>query len=172
MKEQLIYFIICFLQPIILPLPEPVTIVGGSSVLGPFKAAVIGFCGTTLGIISMFFIAKFASRNVVNKLVNKEKLEKFNRYIQKNDTLIILMLFILPILPDEVICIGAGLAKLNSYKFIGIAAISKLFTSISLAYSIEIIKLNGNLIIVLILAVALGLVIKRRKLSTREKNMI
>lgn len=167
MSEQLIYFIICFLQPIILPLPEPVTIVGGSSVLGPLKGALIGFCGTTIGIIVMFLIAKFASRNIINKIVNEKKLDKFNRYIQKNDTLIIIMLFILPILPDEVICIGAGLAKLNSYKFIGIAAISKLFTSISLSYSIEIIKLNGNLIIILILVITLGLIIKRRKLSTR-----
>lgn len=144
MREQLIYFIVCFLQPIILPIPEPVTIVGGSSLLGPCRAAVIGFCGTTLGIIFMFFISKFASKSIIRKLVNEKKLDKFNEYIQRNYTLIILMLFILPILPDEVICIGAGLAKLNSYKFIIIAAISKLFTSISLAYSIELIKFNGN----------------------------
>lgn len=167
MSEQLMYFIICFLQPIILPLPEPVTIVGGSSFLGPLRGAVIGFCGTTLGIIVMFFIAKFASRSIINKIVNDKKLYKFNRYLQKNDTLIIVMLFILPILPDEVICIGAGLAKFNSYKFIGIAAISKLFTSISLSYSIEIIKINGNLIIISTLVIIFGLIIKRRKLSTR-----
>ncbi|MDU5108551.1 MULTISPECIES: VTT domain-containing protein [unclassified Clostridium] len=167
MREQLIYFIICFLQPIILPFPEPVTIVGGSSVLGPLRASIIGFSGTTLGIIVMFFIAKFASINIINKIVNEKKLDKFNKYIEKNDTLIILVLFILPILPDEVICIGAGLAKLNSYKFIVIAALSKLFTSISLAYSIELIKFNGNLIVILIVLIIFSIIIKRNKLSTR-----
>lgn len=167
MREQLIYFIICFLQPIILPFPEPVTIVGGSSFLGPLRASIIGFSGTTLGIIVMFFIAKFASINIINKIVNEKKLDKFNKYIEKNDTLIILVLFILPILPDEVICIGAGLAKLNSYKFIVIAALSKLFTSISLAYSIELIKFNGNLIVILIVLIIFSIIIKRNKLSTR-----
>ena len=167
MKEQIIYFMICFLQPIILPLPEPVTIMGGSTILGPLKGATIGFSGTILGIIVMFFIAKFARRSIINKIVDDEKLDKFNIYIQKNETLIILMLFILPILPDEVICIGAGLAKMNSYKFIGIAAISKLVTSISLAYSLELIKFNGNFIAISILLIIGTIIIKKIKLFRR-----
>ena len=158
---------ICFLQPIILPLPEPVTIMGGSTILGPLKGATIGFSGTILGIIVMFFIAKFARRSIINKIVDDEKLDKFNIYIQKNETLIILMLFILPILPDEVICIGAGLAKMNSYKFIGIAAISKLVTSISLAYSLELIKFNGNFIAISIILIIGTIIIKKIKLFRR-----
>lgn len=167
MKEQIIYFMICFLQPIILPFPEPVTIMGGSTILGPLKGATIGFFGTILGIIVMFFIAKFARRSIINKIVDDKKLDKFNRYIQKNETLIILMLFILPILPDEVICIGAGLAKMNRYKFIGIAAISKLVTSISLAYSLELIKFNGNLIIIAIILIIVIIIVKKIKLYVR-----
>lgn len=158
---------ICFLQPIILPLPEPVTIMGGSTILGPLKGAIIGFFGTILGIIVMFFIAKFARRSIINKIVDDKKLDKFNRYIQKNETLIILMLFILPILPDEVICIGAGLAKMNGYRFIGIAAISKLVTSISLAYSLELIKFNGNLIIIAIILIIVIIIVKKIKLYIR-----
>lgn len=69
-KEQIIYFLVCFLQPIILPFPEPVTIMGGSTILGPFKGATIGFLGTVLGIITMFFISKFAGRNIINKIVD------------------------------------------------------------------------------------------------------
>lgn len=163
-KEQIIYFLVCFLQPIILPFPEPVTIMGGSTILGPFKGATIGFLGTVLGIITMFFISKFAGRNIINKIVDDKKLDKFNRYIQKNETLIILMLFILPILPDEIICIGSGLAKLNGYKFIGIAAISKLITSISLAYSLEVIKFNGNYIIISMLLIIGCIITKKVKL--------
>lgn len=167
MKEQIIYFIICFLQPIILPFPEAVTVMGGSTILGPFKGAAIGFMGTILGIIVMFFIAKFARRSIINKIVDDKKLDKFNRYIQRNETLIILMLFILPILPDEVICIGGGLAKMNTYKFIGIAAISKLVTSISLSYSLELIKIDKNLITISIILIIGIIIIKRIKLYLR-----
>ena len=117
-KEKLIYFLVCFLQPIILPLPEPVTIMGGSSLLGSQIGATIGFIGTFLGIISMFFASKYVGKAIVSKLVDEKKLEKFNKFIQKNEMLVILMLFILPILPDEVICVGSGIAGINTYKFI------------------------------------------------------
>ncbi len=63
---------------------------------------------------------------MISKLVDERKLEKFNKFIKKNEMLVILMLFVLPILPDEVICVGAGVAAINTYKFIGVAAISKL----------------------------------------------
>ncbi|WP_066890020.1 VTT domain-containing protein [Clostridium nigeriense] len=164
MNEEILYFIVCFLQPIILPLPEPVTIIGGSSILGPLKGATIGFTGTVLGIIVMFLIAKFARRSIINKIIDDKKIDKFNKYIQKNETIIILMLFVLPILPDEVICIGAGLAKMNSYKFIGIATMSKLVTSISLAYSLELINFNPIYIAISIVLIIGISIIKKIKL--------
>ncbi len=164
MNEEILYFIVCFLQPIILPLPEPVTIIGGSSILGPLKGATIGFTGTVLGIIVMFLIAKFARRSIINKIIDDKKIDKFNKYIQKNETIIILMLFVLPILPDEVICIGAGLAKMNSYKFIGIATMSKLVTSISLAYSLELINFNPIYITISIVLIIGISIIKKIKL--------
>lgn len=161
-KAKLIYFLICFMQPIILPLPEPVTIMGGSTVFGPLKAASIGFCGTILGIIVMFSFAKFAGVRIVRKVIDDKKLEKFNCYIEKNETLIILMLFILPILPDEVICMGSGLAQINSGKFICVAAISKLITSISLSYSLKLIEFSWSFAIIAIVVIGV-LLIKRNK---------
>ncbi len=50
-KSIFIYFVICFLQPIILPFPEPITIITGSLVFGKFNGAIVGFLGTILGII-------------------------------------------------------------------------------------------------------------------------
>lgn len=165
-NAKIIYFIICFLQPIVLPLPEPVTIMGGSSVLGPEMGAMIGFSGTILGIMVMYFLAKFMGRSIVEKMVDKKLLDKFNKYIEKNETFIILALFILPILPDEVICMGSGLAKVNVYKFMGAAFVSKLITSISLSYSLELIKLDSRFIIVGVVA-ACALLLKKGKLQVR-----
>lgn len=67
-----IYFFICFAQPVILPLPEMVTVVAGSSVLGSFTAFIAGFSGTILGIFSMFFVSRIGGMKLVRKLV-KEK---------------------------------------------------------------------------------------------------
>lgn len=154
-KEQsmLIYFFVCFLQPIVLPLPEPVTVMAGSLVFGRFNGAIIAFVGTVLGIISMFLFSRYASQKLIKNIISKDKLQKFNHYIKKNETLIILLLFILPILPDEVICVGTGITKINGYKFIIIAIISKLITSFTLSYSIELFNFKPISIIIIVLTV-------------------
>lgn len=150
-----VYFITCFLQPIILPLPEPLTIMTGSAILGRFNGAMVGFLGTILGIVTMYFISRYAGEKFILKIVKKEKLEKFNEYIRKNENSILLLLFIFPILPDEVICIGSGVAKIKGHKFIIIACLAKLVTVFTLSYSIEIFKFD---IQTLILCFALGVI--------------
>lgn len=146
--NTIIYFFICFLQPIMLPFPEPVTIMAGSLVLGRFNGAIIGFLGTTLGIITMYFISKYIGNKFLLRFIKKDSLDKFNNYIIKNETLILLLLFVFPLLPDEVICIGSGIAKLNPYKFIFIALLSKLITTFTISYSIKLFKFNIETLIV------------------------
>lgn len=158
--NAVVYFIICFLQPIILPLPEPLTIMTGSTILGRFNGAIVGFLGTILGILTMYFISRYASEKFLFKIIKKEKLEKFNEYIRKNETLIILMLFIFPVLPDEVICIGSGLAKINIYKFITISCIAKLITVFTLSYSIELFKFDIQTIIICFVFVIIFILVK------------
>lgn len=133
-----IYFIICFAQPIILPLPEMLTVVAASAVLGSFTAFIVGFFGTILGIITMFFLSRIGGMKIVEKLVNKKHLEQYHQYVQKNELLILALLFIIPILPDEIICVGAGVSGVSVKRFLSIAIFSKIVTSFSLAYSIEL----------------------------------
>ena len=85
--------------------------------------------------------------------------------IKKNETLVILMLFILPILPDEVICVGAGLAGIDAYKFIGIAALSKLITSFSLSYSLKLITFDIKTVMVGTVLIMIAVLVN--KLSKR-----
>ncbi|SOC22440.1 uncharacterized membrane protein YdjX (TVP38/TMEM64 family) [Ureibacillus xyleni] len=135
-----IFFFICFLQPILLPLPEAATVTAGSAVLGPLTAASISFTGTLAGIIVMYFIAKVGGQKLIRKFVKDKHLLKYERYVSNNETSILLILFIIPILPDEIICVGAGISGVRLMKFLIIASVSKLFTSISLAYSIDFAK--------------------------------
>ena len=138
---------------------------GGSSVLGAQSGALIRFAGTLMGIVVIFLVAKYLGRSVISKLVDEKKLEKFNEFIKKNETLVILMLFILPILPDEVICVGAGLAGIDAYKFIGIAALSKLVTSFSLSYSLKLITFDIKTVMVGTVLIMIAVLVN--KLSKR-----
>ncbi|WP_226646056.1 TVP38/TMEM64 family protein [Mesobacillus subterraneus] len=143
LKEHLhtakyIFFFISFAQPILLPIPEAVTIPGASAVFGPGVAAAIAFPGTLLGISVMFFAARYGGRKFIFKFIKEQQLEKYQQYVSKNETLIMFLLFIIPILPDEIICVGAGIGQVSPKRFLLIASISKFFTATMLAYSVEL----------------------------------
>lgn len=138
---KLLYFLICFLQPIILPIPEAVTIPAGSAVLGEFKGAIIGFLGSITGIVIMYLIARIGGLKLVSKIVKEKHLKKYQEYVLKNETIILTLMFIIPILPDEIICVGAGISKVSFKRFFIIASISKVITSSLLSYSVYLAKL-------------------------------
>lgn len=132
-----IYFIICFLQPIILPTPELLTVSIGSSLFGSFNGFIIGFAGTMLGITVMYLMVNKFGEKLAKKLVREEYLNRYRDYIKKNEVLIMGMLFIIPILPDEVVCVGAGLGKVTKRTFFYVASLSKAATNLFFAYSVE-----------------------------------
>ncbi len=147
---KFIYFMICFAQPIILPIPEAVTVAAGSSVLGSFDALYLGFLGSITGILSMYFFARFGGTKLVYKFVKEKHLHRYKEYVRKNETFILVLMFIIPILPDEIICVGAGISGVSFKRFIWIASLSKLFTSSTLAYSIplaNVLSLSGTQIL-------------------------
>ncbi|WP_419887727.1 TVP38/TMEM64 family protein [Neobacillus niacini] len=133
----IIFFTICFLQPILLPFPEAATVGAGSAVLGSFPAASISFIGTLSGIMAAYFIARFGGQKLIRNWVKEKHMQQYERYVSRNEISILLLLFVIPILPDEIICFGAGISGVSLKKFLIIACASKLITSFSLAYSID-----------------------------------
>ncbi|WP_235867345.1 TVP38/TMEM64 family protein [Priestia abyssalis] len=136
-----LFFLICFSQPIILPIPEAVTVPAGSAVFGPFITAILSFSGTVAGIMVMFFIARIGEQKFVSKLVKEKHLRKYQEYVGKNETTILALMFMIPILPDEIICVGAGISGISLKRFFIIASISKFITSSLLASSVHLAKL-------------------------------
>lgn len=136
---EIIYFLICFAHPIILPFPEALTIVTGNQILGTSKTFIFGVLGSFLGITTMFLMAKFGGERLIRKFINEKQLERYYRFVKKNETIIMILLFIIPILPDEIVCIGAGISKVNLKKFLIIAFLSKSIIFFTLVYAVELL---------------------------------
>ena len=135
---QWIYIAICFAQPILLPVPEAVTILAGSTILGASQAFLFGFAGTMAGIATMFYLARIGGTRLVSRLVKAEQLERYHRFVRKNEGFFMGVLFVIPVLPDEIVCVGAGVSGVTPRKFLLIAGASKLITSFLLAYSVQV----------------------------------
>jgi len=133
-----IYAAVCFLQPIALPLPEALTVMTGSAALGAFTAFAAGFAGTMLGVMAMFALARYGGMKLAARLVKPEQLDRYHRYVARHELPILVALFVIPVLPDEIVCVGAGVSGVSVRRFMLVAALAKLATSFSLAYSVQL----------------------------------
>lgn len=129
-----IFMGICYLQPILLPLPEPFTIMAGSAVLGPWNAFVGSYVATTLGIITMFTITRLGGNRIRQKHGNEKALRRYYHYVDRYGQWVLIFLLVFPILPDEIISLGAGLSSMNFRRFIPIILVAKIFSSYMLSY--------------------------------------
>ena len=170
---EVIYFLICFFQPIFLPIPEAVTIMSASEILGPFKAFIIAFLGTVIGIIVMYSIARIAGEKYVKKFIKSNQIIKYSNYVKKNEILITGLLFIFPVLPDEIVCVGAGITGISFEIFVLIAVLSKLITSLTFAYSLQIANILAiskfQLIFIELVILLIFTIVSQRKRSKGSK---
>ncbi len=130
----LIFMGICYLQPIILPLPEPFTIMAGSAVLGAGQAFLGSYVATTLGIITMFTITRLGGNRIMQKRGNEKALQRYYFYVDKYGQWVLIFLLVFPILPDEVISLGAGISSMSFRRFVPIILVAKIFSSYILSY--------------------------------------
>lgn len=137
----LLYFICSFLQPVCLPVPEMQTVLWGSKILGEKKAFILGVAGSLMGILFMYFFVKRCFAYFERKKKLKQKIQKFQFYIRDYCFIIIGVLFIVPVLPDEIICIGAVFTGLNISRFMCVAFFAKMTGIGMVVYSEQIAKI-------------------------------
>ncbi len=106
----LAYIILQFLQTVIAPIPGGVISPLGGYLFG-WMGVVWTSIGATLGALVVFWLAKRFGRGLVEKVVKKEAMEKFDFISGKRAAIILFILFLLPGLPDDTICYIGGLTK-------------------------------------------------------------
>lgn len=136
--KYIIYFILCILQPICLPVPELTTYLYGEKTVGPLMAFIIGYIGVMIGICLMYFASYFAAKYIIKRFNYQDKIKKLHYYVKKYQIVIICLLFIIPVIPDEIICIGAPVIGIHFIPFIILAMISKAIAIAPVVFSKKI----------------------------------
>nr|WP_295684822.1 VTT domain-containing protein [uncultured Lachnoclostridium sp.] len=167
---EVVYFILCVLQPICLPIPEMVTVLWGSVEIGPIKSFILGVVGAILGIGVMYWIAKKGSNFLIRKMKCEKKVALFQEYVCRYKIYIIGILFIVPILPDEIICIGSPFVGIKYSVFMGIAVISKIISVGMIAFSGQIARICSLNRVELIIMELVAIFIVAKFYTRREKR--
>lgn len=95
-----------------------------SLILFPTPIAFVGcLLATLLSNTMLFFIGDKFGEKVATKLVTKEELENVQNLIDKKSKILLPLIFILPGIPDEALCLIAGMTKMKYSYLISVSAI-------------------------------------------------
>lgn len=154
-----IFIIFCFLQVILLPVPGSVAVAAGVAMFGPLKCAIYSFIGIVLGSFTAFAVGRWIGYKAVCWIVGKESLDKWLKKLKGKDYLILSLMFLLPLFPDDVLCFVAGLSSMTWQYFAVMITVTRLLSVFSTAYSFELIPFTtwwGIMIWLVILAIVVA----------------
>ena len=120
-----VYFSIALLQVLVIPLPAIITILAGSILFGPATAFLICTTGILTGSIIAFMIGRTLGKKVL-KWIDKESLaDKYLDILQRKGGIVLFLMFLLPLFPDDLLCIVAGMSNMKLKSFALVSFISR-----------------------------------------------
>ena len=153
-----IYILFSFLQVVLLPVPGSVAVAVGTAMFGPLKCAFFSFIGIVAGSLIAFAIGRWVGYKAVCWIVGKESLDKLLNKLKGKDYLILSLMFLLPLFPDDILCFVAGMSSMTWGYFLIMITVTRAISIFSSAYSFELIPFTtwwG----IMIWAIIIGLVI-------------
>ncbi len=147
-----VYMLLQALQGIVAPIPSNIVGIIGGFLFG-WWGVLWTTLGATLGAAGVFWISRRYGRKLVEKLVKKESLEKFDFVIGRRASLLLFLIFIIPGLPDDIVCYIAGLTDIPIKKLIVIFALGRLPAVVSNNYIGMGFSGEGNPIVVVVITV-------------------
>ena len=122
---QFFFFFIQLLSVILAPIPSNVTALAGAVLFGLWQSFFLTYGAVILGSFIMFCLARVLGRPFTDQFVSKKVSEKYIDVIRSKQDVFLLLVFLFPFFPDDIICILAGLTTIRPLRFLIIALIAR-----------------------------------------------
>jgi uncharacterized membrane protein YdjX (TVP38/TMEM64 family) len=113
----LVFFLLQLLQIIIAPIPGGTIGLVGGVLFGTIGGFLLSAAGTILGSILVFLLSKRFGRPFVLKFVNPETIGKYDHIKESKLNVILFLIFLFPLFPDDMLCFIAGLSAMPLKTF-------------------------------------------------------
>ncbi len=121
---RFVFVFIQFLQVTFLPIPSTVSTLAGVLIYGPLQTALLSLAGIILGSVFAFFLGRVFGKRLVEFMVGKETCEKWTKFLTDAKYSFFVMM-VLPVFPDDVLCLVAGLTDMSWTFFVVTNLISR-----------------------------------------------
>ena len=133
-KGIFVYILIQIMQVIFLPIPAAIICIVGSLIYGPWLGALYCSIGILIGSYISFFIGKTFGFRLVSWIVGKENTDKYTEIIRKRGGFFLALAFLLPMFPDDILCLISGITNLSFKQFFWITLITRPIGVIAMSF--------------------------------------
>jgi uncharacterized membrane protein YdjX (TVP38/TMEM64 family) len=113
-------------QVVVVPVPGTLFPPVGALAFGPWPALGLSVAGLALGSALVFLIARRWGRPLAVRMVGGDRLHRYESVIAARGGLLLWLVFLLPLLPDDAVCALAGLSAISFRRFMVIAVIGRI----------------------------------------------
>jgi len=113
-----VFVLVQSLQVVFAPVPGEVTGFVGGFLFGNVSGVILSTLGLTVGSILAFGIARLFGIRLVEKIVKKHYIDKFNFFVTHKGLYITFIFFLIPGFPKDSLCYLLGLTRMRIIDFI------------------------------------------------------
>lgn len=123
--SHLCFFLLQFLSVVLAPIPSNLSAAAGGMLFGTWPAFFLTVAAVLSASLLVFLLARTLGQSFADRLVSRAISDKYLSVVRaKTDTFLILA-FLLPFFPDDLLCILAGLTAISTRRFLVIAALTR-----------------------------------------------
>jgi len=114
------------LQVIVAPIPGQLAGLLGGYLFGFWYGLLLTMTGLTIGSFIAMCLGRLFGVQVVRRFVPAELMAKLDHLIARGGLFNFLVIFVLPVLPDDAICFVAGMTRLSLWKLMVVMIVGRL----------------------------------------------
>lgn len=130
----IIFILLAIGQVIMLPIPIIVLVICGNLIYGPLLTTLFCSIGVIIGSLIAFSLGKIFGLKLVKFFIGDKIIDKYNEIMNSKGKIILSLAFILPLFPDDVLCLLAGISNIKIKDFLFIVAALRPISMLFMCY--------------------------------------
>ncbi len=114
-----------FMQVIISPIPGNLTTVMGGILFGFWRGFLLSLLAIFLGSVCAFLLGRAFGRPLVERVVGKYMVDKYLGTVSSRQLAVLILMFLFPLFPDDVLCMIAGLTAMRLRTFVVVMVLTR-----------------------------------------------
>ena len=123
--SHLAFFAIQMASVVLAPIPSNITAGAGAILFGLWPAFLLTWGAVVIGSVLVFALARLLGQGFVSRLVSRKLSDRYLEIIRRKRDVFLLLAFLFPFFPDDILCILAGLTDISFRRFAALVLLAR-----------------------------------------------